>query len=514
MKIQLKFLTLVLALAIAPALFADNGNGNGNGSMRFNAGLSSGGSPNGFGNVFMQIRNDNTATVSSSTLGLGTITGLQLLQNGQPVLTFTDNQNQFRFGQFVRTLALDPALRQAIIANPQNFQFVVTTADQPLGAIRGNLNGANTQTLTGNLAGTSGNSNGSFVMTLTPMPGGTTERLDVDMLAPGLGPAINSLTLGSSSGQPMVTFANGAALSNGRLTTSTMITTDQANQLLNSPSAFNLVANTPSSATGVIGSLSPANEEFIPIVGTTSGINGSNWKTDLNLYNTALPFTPSVSTPASVLMQFFPAGVPPGQVIAAAESGHTIPAQGSSTSHDMSQTVFPGQLGIGAMRIISAGNVFANARIFNDQSANGMGTFGESVPALTRSQALSQGVLVGVTNTTPTANSTTPTARTNVGLMNPNDTSTDVDLELRDQAGNLIASRMITLPPFAVQQTPLSSLFNTTSDLPAGSVDFLSGAPIFVFGSVVDNVSGDASFIEPEDLSSLNNTTGNATGGM
>jgi hypothetical protein len=118
------------------------------------------------------------------------------------------------------------------------------------------------------------------------------------------------------------------------------------------------------------------------------------------------------------------------------------------------------------------------------------------VPALARSRALSQGVLVGL--------SSSAAMRTNVGLFNPNDTFTDVDLELRGADGSVAATRVVTLPPMTLTQLPMASLFTAAPDaMPNASITFLAGAPLFAFGSVIDNASGDATFVDAQDMGGL-----------
>lgn len=125
-----------------------------------------------------------------------------------------------------------------------------------------------------------------------------------------------------------------------------------------------------------------------------------------------------------------------------------------------------------------------------------------------RNQALQQGVLVGVGNvTTNTSLANGQSFRTNIGFFNPNDTATTVALEIRDTNGNAIGSQMVTLGPWMQTQMPLSGtsgLFSAIGgDTGTSSVFFLSGNPIFAYASIVDNISGDASFVTPSAFSNL-----------
>ena len=220
---------------------------------------------------------------------------------------------------------------------------------------------------------------------------------------------------------------------------------------------------------------------------------------------------------ANAFVQFYPQGGLNSTTAITAQSvtALNVAPRGTTTLRDISSSLFNGSIsGIGALRIVSANSVFANARIYNDQTASGKGTFGQFEPGMLRSQALQQGVLVGVgvvgTNTS-LANG--QSFRTNIGFFNPNDTPTTVALELRDTNGAVMATQMVTLGPWTQTQLPLTNaggLFNgITADLATSSVFFLSGNPIFAYASEIDNVSGDASFITP---SADFNNSGGSTG--
>ena len=253
----------------------------------------------------------------------------------------------------------------------------------------------------------------------------------------------------------------------------------------------------------LIAPLAASNEVFLAVVGSAQGANGSNFKTDVSIFNnSALGVTTSS---ANTFVQFFPTGTTNSSASVTAQSvtALSIPARGTKTLRDVTSSLFNGSIsGIGAMRILSGNSIFANARIYNDQIASGRGTFGQFEPGMTRSQAMQQGVLVGVGNVTANASlANGQSFRTNVGFFNPNDTSTTVALEIRDTHGAVIGTQMITLGPWMHTQVPLAGangIFSgITGDTGTSSVFFLSGNPIFAYASIVDNVSGDASFVTP-----------------
>jgi len=471
------------------------------------------GTGGGFANASLLFDTTNdTATLSSSTLGLNDITGISLFQgtpgtaDAQLIRTFTGDGNAFTNGRFNGSVTLDPAVMNQIMANPQNYFFVITTAGAPEGAVFGPLTNTSTRFFSGSLSGTNIiggagalGANGTLVFSLTPDFGGQTSTLNFDLLSTGLNDSqINSLQLMFPGAAPMV-IASGSPLDNGRLTGSVQIPSSVAQQLICNPNAFSVMITSPHFSNGAIaGNLSTdTNELFIPVAGSARGANNTNWKTDLTLLNNTL----SGNGNTDVLVQFFPAGGSNG-TFAQGASTTSIAAHGLSTLRDLSSSLFNNQFpGIGALRIITSGNVFANARIFNDQSANGLGTFGEVVPGMTRSQALSSGTLAGVMTNSSAGATGSANAHTNIGFFNPSDNFVTVALELRDANGDATGSRQLTLAPWQQMQLPLAGsigVFNSIStDVAPSSVVFLSSSPIFAYASIVDNVSGDSAYLTP-----------------
>ncbi len=338
----------------------------------------------------------------------------------------------------------------------------------------------------------------------TPGNGSGVVPLNFDITTFGVGNGINSLALTpTAGGPPLIFLSSNSTADNGRLIGSTIIPTTFAQLLMANPCAYTLSLSTPSFPNGAVaGALAAASEVFVPVVGSVDGANGTHFRTDLSVFNNSTIGISAQSTNA--FLQFFPTA---GATTASSVSAQTVnmldvPARGTQTFRDISSSVFAGAIsGIGALRIVTAGSLFANARIYDDQIANGRGTTGQSEPGMFRSQALQQGVLVGVGVETPPAGLNLQSFRTNVGLFNPNETPTTVALELRDATGKVLSSRLITLGAWAQTQMPLigaNGLFADISpNLTTSSVYFLSGAPLFAYASIVDNVSGDASFVTP-----------------
>ena len=514
-----KCLTAVFAIALltfVPAAFAQSSTCTAvtPANTAFNAALlGSGlsgttGSPNGFANVNFSLNGD-VATVNASSLGLSSITGISLFQGQPGTSTATLVQNfsgPFNNGRFTGSVTLSPLVVAQIQANPSNYFFVVTTPDFPNGALAGSLVPTSQQLVTGVLSAPLVNNTGTFLLSIGPNNGTGTVTLNYDIASASLGnTAINSISISPAlGGSPIVTFATLGVPVNGRLMGSTTISSTLAQQLLASPCSFTLGVSSSGFGSGsAAGTLAAGNEVFLPVVGSAQGVGGTNFQTDVSIFNNS-PFGVS-SANATAMAQFFPAGTTNSttSITATNVSSFSLPPRGTTTLRDIGTTMFNGSLnGIGALRILSSGNVFANARIYNNQISSGKGTFGQFEPGMLRSQAMQQGVLVGVGvvgNNASLANG--QSFRTNVGFFNPNSTGTTIAVELRDASGNVVASQMFTLGAWTQTQLPLTNaggLFaGVTGDISTSSVYFLSGNPIFAYASEIDNVSGDASFITP-----------------
>ena len=517
-------IALILACFIAvPAAVAQNASCNAitPSNTVFNAALigsNIAGSTTGFANVNFSLTGTQ-ATVIANSLGLGNnITGITLFQGTPgnltviPIQSFSSFPNGFNNGQFTGTVTLDQNTINQIQANPGNFFFVITTTQFPNGAVAGSLVPSRPQLIAGRVTG-AGLQNGSdigagsFLLSLGPPNGNGNVPLNFDIMTFGLGSGFNSLQI-SSPGltTPIMILGSNATANNGRLVGTTLISTAQANQLLANPCAFRLTLSTPTFPNGAVaGTLAAANEVFIPVVGSAQGANGTNFMTDVSIFNNSAIGVSDQGATANALLQFFPTGTSntAASVNAQTVTALNVPPRGTTTFRDVTTSLFNGGIsGIGALRLVSAGNLLANARIYDKQIANGRGTAGQFEPGMFRSQALQQGVLVGVGNVSAGSNlANGQSFRTNVGFFNPSDTSTTVALELRDNAGNVTASRLITLAPFMHTQMPLSGpngvFTGVTGDFATSSIFFLSGTPVFGYASIIDNISGDASFVTP-----------------
>jgi hypothetical protein len=92
-----------------------------------------------------------------------------------------------------------------------------------------------------------------------------------------------------------------------------------------------------------------------------------------------------------------------------------------------------------------------------------------------------------------------PEFRTNAGVMNPPQETAIVKLKLVGIDGNpLLESAVLEVPPQSMRQWSTGELFGGVY-MADGVILMESTAPVFTWGSIVDNQSGDAIFVRGVD---------------
>jgi hypothetical protein len=141
--------------------------------------------------------------------------------------------------------------------------------------------------------------------------------------------------------------------------------------------------------------------------------------------------------------------------------------------------------GLGALKVTSDQNVLVSARVINDLRAEGKGTAGLAYTA---------GETGDLSGTLPFL-AQNADYRTNIGYFNPSASPVTATFVARRPDGSVIDTSTLTIPGFAMIQQPAFSLVPTTDP---NQTDFFvtwtSNAPLFVYGAITDNKTGDAVF--------------------
>jgi hypothetical protein len=232
-----------------------------------------------------------------------------------------------------------------------------------------------------------------------------------------------------------------------------------------------------------------AKNMYIPAAGFTPGANGTYWRTDVRIFN------PSIFDDVVVTLHFLPQGMDGRNISGRA---YRIGKRETLVLDNAVATLAPYLTSaVGAIRIDSDNGggydgFIATSRTYTT-SADPMrpGTHGQFVPALAEDEAR--------TSTAVPQIAVRPDARTNVGVMNPGSGNVTVQIRILGTDGGLVVrSASLDVPPHSMRQWSLAELFGGLY-VADGTLAIDASAPVFTWGSVIDNDSGDPIFVRGAD---------------
>jgi photosystem II stability/assembly factor-like uncharacterized protein len=218
----------------------------------------------------------------------------------------------------------------------------------------------------------------------------------------------------------------------------------------------------------------------IPAAVHAAGSAGTNWRTDIEVYN-------------------------PGSEVTVYTIELLLRDTDNSTPQSMSFTLAPGTAqrfqdlidsvfqisGAGALRITaSTGSLLLTSRTYNDQAE---GTYGQFVPSFFDHEAIAYGEEARLIHLSQSSD-----FRTNLGLINASPSSSLVDISLYDAAGNHLGELAFSwLRPYELKQ--LDKVFQQVTATPVEDgyaiITPSINSRLFAYASVVDNGTGDPVFI-------------------
>jgi hypothetical protein len=471
----------------------------------------------GFGNftgTFDAARANITVTLTVANLG-SPINNFHIhekaagSQSGPVIINLIGLGGTFINNKMTGTFPVPSDVAARMVANPSNFYVNVHTTQFPNGAIRGDLaiTSGGVVALAADLRSTNevpptGSTGfGSAYVAIDT----TTSTLFWDVTTSGVTPTLSHIHGPNGSAgvnaPVLINFAtSAAAFTNGRTSGSVSIASlasDTLTALLTNPSGFYVNVHSAAFPGGEIrGQLTAANEYDVPVAGHVTNGLGQTFVTDLRVFN------PSYDTAAAAELEYFAAGTTPNTNATTAIAVN-IPARGTAALDDVTGATGLNISGsIGAIRVTSAEKLAVTSRIYADLRSTGKGTFGQFAAGQPRANALRRGVLPQLSNHTVDL---TSGFRTNIGFFNPNNAPVTVRLELRDTAGTLTASTLLTLQAWSQQQNPLATYFTGVDlgNFANLTLSFDASAPIVAYASVVDNVSADQIFVYAQEDSGV-----------
>jgi len=225
---------------------------------------------------------------------------------------------------------------------------------------------------------------------------------------------------------------------------------------------------------------------YFPVVAAIQGLAGTNFLTDGRFVNLS-------GGAASVTMEYYAEGAA-GHTEPTATATATIPAGAELVLDDLVATQFGVTDGKGAMVVRADREITGLARVYNDQTAAGEGTFGQLVRGLPMAAAYSSGLLPFLSNQAAASGAG---YRANIGWFNPSASPVTVTLTGYDDDGTMLGRVDHTAAGWAMEQVNVATLWPALADYGDFYVTYETAgdASLFMYASVVDNVNGDAIYV-------------------
>lgn len=221
---------------------------------------------------------------------------------------------------------------------------------------------------------------------------------------------------------------------------------------------------------------------LLSVTAQTSGVGGSNWRTELTLFNAG-------TSAATVDIDYIP-----GAGGAVQTRTVVLQSKQASTYSNALLDLFALSSGAGALgiRASSTGSV-ADLRVASRTfTGSALGTYGQAVPEVGDSDLGTTRYLTGL--------DASSSFRTNIGIVNNGSTGATVALTLFASNGSVIGTANVTAAANNFQQTSLATLFpvlaaNPQSGMTLRSVASAAGS-VSVYASVVDNRTQDPIYLQ------------------
>lgn len=233
----------------------------------------------------------------------------------------------------------------------------------------------------------------------------------------------------------------------------------------------------------------PAFDFIIPAAAHTQGVNGTIWRTDVELLN---PETTDTTVELSLLLANQANPAPAVRSV-------NVPAGRAIRLEDVLSGLF--RAGNAALGLRSGnGSVLVNSRFYNTASACG-GTYGMPIPGVPPVQALpGDGFSAGLFHHLAHSADVHSGFRTNIGFASASGFPVHVRITLFGDSGETIGTATIGLRPYEHRQITQIHAVLQTVPVSHGSaaVEVLTpGGMVHPYAMVIDNISGDPVYWQP-----------------
>jgi chitodextrinase len=390
------------------------------------------------------------------------------------------------------SVTVDAAVATALAGNPGAYYVNIHTGPFPGGAIRGQLLGSGASgdavatSLNGARAvGAAGDPDGSGFAGLVFDGDAVYYYARVTDVAAPTAAHVHRGRAGEN-GPVVIGFTADPLLTDGVIVGSVATSAALAGEILADPTAFYVnVHNADFPAGAVRGQLGSTETALhFPVAARNKGAGTSLFKTDVRVMSFA-------DEDATVWAEWYPKNTA-GLAGAAMATAVSVAKGGEAVLDDAAGTLF-GATDRGAIRLVSLTPFLAVGNTYNDQRAAGLGTYGQFTEALPLDRAPRSGALLLGSNR-PKADLVE--FRTNLGYFNPNPTAVEVTFRVAMPDGAAVGTPTTrTFPPFSNDLLLYHQIITGVPVSQRSQANFLvtytASAPVFIFSSLVDNVTDD-----------------------
>ncbi len=226
---------------------------------------------------------------------------------------------------------------------------------------------------------------------------------------------------------------------------------------------------------------------FIPAAALSAGAEGSFFQTDVDINNGS-------AAEASYAFLWLPRGA--DNSTPAQSDTFTLAAGASIRYENVLAEVFGAEPDVaGALAVLSnTANLDIMSRTYNLPTAKVAGTFGQALPGIPAGDLIMQGEIERIIFM-----SENDDLRANLGCVNGVNDSVRIFIDLYDDAGTLLETKTMDLPPWSNNQ--INQIFGAYAPT-SGYADVRAskaGAAYYCYGSVLDNLTSDPTSILPTE---------------